>query len=118
MPDPERLKFYRYLSAPEAEDYIQIMGRFTDALLAEWSAQDLMAQGIDLPAEVIAARCQYLADHGNLLLSPVRSGSPRSPSTRASQPATRSQRSALACTGRSKNSWRRREGRARCPASC
>lgn len=40
MADPERLKLYRYLTAQEADDYLAIMGRFTDALLAEWSPQD------------------------------------------------------------------------------
>jgi len=67
--DPERLKLYRYLAAQEADDYLAIMGRFTDALLAEWSPQDL-ADHLDLPADTIAARCKYLADSGNLLLSP------------------------------------------------
>ncbi len=90
MADPARLRLYRYLSASEADDYVAIMGLFSDALLAEWSAQDLADQGIDLPIEVIQARCKYfLAAAGNLLLSPreVRE-SPRSPSTRASRPAT------------------------------
>jgi uncharacterized protein (TIGR02677 family) len=67
--DPYRLKLYRYLSAQEADDYLAIMGRFTDALLAEWSPQDL-ADHVDLPVDTIAARCKYLADNGNLLLSP------------------------------------------------
>jgi len=70
MADPDRLKLYRYVTAPEADDYIAIMGRFTDALLAEWSAQDLVNEGVDLPVEVVAARCKYLADMANLLLSP------------------------------------------------
>jgi len=67
--DPERLKLYRYMAAQEADDYLAIMGRFTDALLAEWSPQDL-AGHLDLPVETIAARCKYLTDNGNLLLSP------------------------------------------------
>ncbi len=69
MADPERLKLYRYLAAQEADDYVAIMGRFTDALLAEWSPQDL-ADHVELPVDMIASRCKYLADNGNLLLSP------------------------------------------------
>ncbi len=69
MADPDRLKLYRYLAAQEADDYVAIMARFTDALLAEWSPQDLTDQ-VDLPVDTIAARCKYLADNGNLLLSP------------------------------------------------
>jgi len=68
--DPDRLKLYGYLSAPEAGDYLAIMAAFTHALLAEWSPQDIAEQGVALPVETIAARCKYLADHGNLLLSP------------------------------------------------
>jgi uncharacterized protein (TIGR02677 family) len=67
--DPDRLKLYGYLSAPEADDYLAVMGLFTHALLAEWSPQDLTGD-LDLPVEVIAARCKYLEQHGNLLLSP------------------------------------------------
>ena len=70
MVDPDRLKLYRYVTAPEAGDYLAIMDRFTDALFAEWSAQDVIAQGVDLPVDTVAARCRYLADNGNLLLSP------------------------------------------------
>ncbi len=68
--DPDRLRLYRYVTAQEADDYLLIMSRFTDALLAEWSAQDLAAQGVNLPVDVLAARCRYLVDNGNLLLSP------------------------------------------------
>lgn len=70
MADAERLKLYRYLAAQEADDYLAIMGRFTRTVLAEWSPQDLADQGAALPVELIAARCRYLADNGNLLLSP------------------------------------------------
>ena len=70
MADPERLRLYRYLTGAEADDYIAIMGKFTEALLAEWSALDLVNEGVDLSPEVAAARCKYLADMGNLLLSP------------------------------------------------
>ncbi len=68
--DPLRLRLYGYLSAPEAGDYLAIMGCFTDALLAEWSSQDLVDRGLDIPVDVVEARCRYLADHGNLLVSP------------------------------------------------
>jgi hypothetical protein len=68
--DPDRLKLYRYVTAPEAGDYLAIMDRFTDALFAEWSAQDVIAQGVDLSMDTVVARCRYLADNGNLLLSP------------------------------------------------
>ncbi len=70
MADAERLDLYRYVTAPEADDYLAIMSAFTQALLVEWSAQDLAEHGVDLPVEVIAARCRYLAEHGNLLVSP------------------------------------------------
>jgi uncharacterized protein (TIGR02677 family) len=46
------------------------MGRFTAGLLAEWSPEDLAEQGLDLPVETIAARCRFLADKGNLIVSP------------------------------------------------
>ena len=49
MVDPDRLKLYRYVTAPEAGDYLAIMDRFTDALFAEWSAQDVIAQVWTLP---------------------------------------------------------------------
>jgi hypothetical protein len=65
--DPDRLKLYRYVTAPEDADYLAIMDRFTDALFAEWSAQDVIAQGVDLPVDTVVARCRYLADNGNLL---------------------------------------------------
>jgi len=68
--NPERLRLYRYVNAQEADDYLAIMSRFTDALLVEWSAADLADQGIVLPVDVIADRCKYLADNGNLLVSP------------------------------------------------
>ena len=51
-------------------DYVAIMGRFTAALLAEWSPEDLAEQGLELPGETIAARCRFLADKGNLIVSP------------------------------------------------
>lgn len=70
MADPERLRLYAYVTAPEADDYLAIMSAFTQALLVEWSAQDVVDHGVDLPAEVVAARCRSLAEHGNLLLSP------------------------------------------------
>lgn len=69
-PPADRLRLYGYLTAPEAADYLTIMGRFTSALLAEWSAQDLVDRGLDLAVETAEARCRYLVDHGNLLLSP------------------------------------------------
>lgn len=70
MSDSDRLELYRYLSAPEAQDYLAIMGRFAAGLLAEWSAEDLAAEGLDLPAETIASRCRFLAEKGNLIVSP------------------------------------------------
>ncbi len=69
-PDPERLRLYRYLGAQEAADYIAIMSLFTEAILAEWSASDVAARGLDLTVETIAARCAYLAEMGNLIISP------------------------------------------------
>ena len=58
MADPDRLKLYRYVTAPEADDYLAIMAMFTHALLAEWSPQDVADQGLVLPVETIAARCR------------------------------------------------------------
>jgi uncharacterized protein (TIGR02677 family) len=68
--DSDRLELYRYVTAPEARDYLAIMGRFTAGLLAEWSAEDLAAEGVDLPVETIAGRCRFLAEKGNLIVSP------------------------------------------------
>jgi uncharacterized protein (TIGR02677 family) len=68
--DIYRLELYRYLTAPEVEDYVAIMGRFSAGLLAEWSPQDLVEQGVELPVETIAARCRFLAEKGNLIVSP------------------------------------------------
>ena len=65
-----RLELYRYLTAPEVEDYVAIMGRFIAGLLAEWSPEDLAEQGLELPVETIAARCRFLAEKGNLIVSP------------------------------------------------
>ena len=66
------------------------MRLFVGALLAEWSAHDLVERGIDLPVEVHrAAAALPGSSNGNLLASPVRCASPRSPSTSASPPATR-----------------------------
>lgn len=70
MAEAERLRLYRYVTAPEADDYLAIMGVFTKALLVEWGAQDVSDHGVDLPVDVIATRCTYLVDNGNLLLSP------------------------------------------------
>jgi uncharacterized protein (TIGR02677 family) len=66
----ERLRLYAYATAPEAGDYVRIMREFSGALLAEWSARDVVGRGVDLPAEVVEQRLRYLAAHGNLLVSP------------------------------------------------
>jgi Protein of unknown function (DUF2397) len=68
--DPERLRLYRYVTAPEADDYLAIMTLFTSALSVEWSPQDLVDHGVNLPVDTVAARCKKLADDGNLLPSP------------------------------------------------
>ena len=70
MADPARLRLYRYVTAPEADDYLTIMGVFASTLLVEWSPQDLVDHGVDLPVEIVAARCRKLEEDGNLLLSP------------------------------------------------
>ena len=54
MVDPDRLKLYRYVTAPEAADYLAIMDRFTDALFAEWSAQDVIRAVETAPAKTAA----------------------------------------------------------------
>lgn len=66
----ERLRLYAYASAPEASSYVTVMRLFVDALLAEWSAHDLVERGVDLPAEIIEQRLRYLEQNGNLLASP------------------------------------------------
>jgi Protein of unknown function (DUF2397) len=60
--DHERLKLYRYVTAPEADDYIAVMRVFTSALLVEWSPQDLVDHGLDLPTDIVATRCKKLHD--------------------------------------------------------
>ena len=68
--DVERLEVYAYATAPEAADYVAIMRRFTATLLADWSAHDLIARGVDVRPEVLDARLRFLAAHGNLIESP------------------------------------------------
>lgn len=68
--EAERLRLYSYATAPEAASYVAIMRLFVDALLAEWSAQDLVERGIDLPSPVVDERLRYLERNGNLLSSP------------------------------------------------
>jgi uncharacterized protein (TIGR02677 family) len=68
--ESERLRLYAYATAPEAGSYIEIMRLFVGALLAEWSAHDLLERGVDLPVEVIEQRLRYLEQNGNLLASP------------------------------------------------
>jgi len=66
----ERLRLYAYATAQESGDYVRIMREFAGALLAEWSALDVVHRGIDLPVEVVEQRLRYLAGNGNLLVSP------------------------------------------------
>jgi len=68
--DVERLRLYAYATAPEAGSYVDLMRLFAGALLAEWSAHDLVERGIDLPASVIDQRLRFLEQNGNLLASP------------------------------------------------
>jgi hypothetical protein len=68
--DPDRLALYRYLTGEAAHDYVAIMRQFVGALLAEWSAHDLVDRGLDLPVEVVEDRLRYLAYNGNLVRSP------------------------------------------------
>jgi uncharacterized protein (TIGR02677 family) len=68
--DAERLQLYAYATAPEVASYVAIMRLFAGALLADWSAHDLVERGIDLPLEVVEQRLRYLEFHGNLLASP------------------------------------------------
>lgn len=70
LAESERLRLYAYATTPEAASYVAIMRLFVGALLAEWSAHDLIDRGIDLPAEVVEQRLRYLEQHGNLLASP------------------------------------------------
>src|SRR5947209_1196716 len=46
------------------------MRLFVGALLADWSAHDLVERGLDLPAAVVEERLRFLEQHGNLLASP------------------------------------------------
>lgn len=68
--DADRLRLYAYATAPEAASYVAIMRLFAGALLAEWSAHDLVERGIDLPADVVEERLRVLERNGNLLTSP------------------------------------------------
>jgi uncharacterized protein (TIGR02677 family) len=68
--EAERLRLYAYATAPEAGSYVAIMRLFVGALLAEWSAHDLVERGVDLPVEVVDQRLRYLEHNGNLLASP------------------------------------------------
>jgi uncharacterized protein (TIGR02677 family) len=68
--EAERLRLYAYATAPEASSYVAIMRLFAAALVAEWSAHDLVGRGLDLPVEVIDQRLRYLELNGNLLASP------------------------------------------------
>jgi uncharacterized protein (TIGR02677 family) len=68
--EAERLRLYAYATAPEAGSYVQIMRSFVGALLAEWSAHDLIERGVDLPVDVLEQRLRYLEQNGNLLASP------------------------------------------------
>ena len=68
--EAERLRLYAYATAPEAASYVAIMRLFVGALLAEWSAHDLVERGVDLPVEVLEQRLRYLEQNGNLLASP------------------------------------------------
>jgi uncharacterized protein (TIGR02677 family) len=66
----ERLRLYSYATAPESGSYVAIMRMFAGALLADWSAQDLVERGLEVPAAVVEERLRYLEQHGNLLASP------------------------------------------------
>lgn len=66
----ERLRLYSYASAPEAASYVAIMRLFVGALVAEWSAHDLVERGVNLPLDVVEQRLRYLEQNGNLLASP------------------------------------------------
>ena len=68
--EAQRLALYAYATAPEASSYIAIMRLFSGALLAEWSAHDLVERGLDLPVVVVDERLRSLERHGNLLASP------------------------------------------------
>ena len=68
--EAERLRLYAYATAQDASSYVAIMRLFVGALLAEWSAHDLVERGIDLPPATIDQRLRYLEQNGNLLASP------------------------------------------------
>ena len=68
--EAERLRLYAYATMQDSGSYVAIMRPFVGALLAEWSAHDLVERGIDLPAAAIDQRLRYLEQNGNLLASP------------------------------------------------
>lgn len=70
LAESERLRLYAYATAPEAASYVEIMRLFVGALLAEWSAHDLVDRGVNVPVEVVEQRLRYLEQNGNLLASP------------------------------------------------
>ena len=66
----DRLRLYAYATAGQSAEYVAIMRLFAGALLAEWSAHDVVEHGVDLPVDVIEQRLRYLEANGNLLASP------------------------------------------------
>src|SRR5215218_2802652 len=68
--EAERLRLYAYATTQDSGSYVAIMRLFVGALLAEWSAHDLVGRGLDLPVEAIDQRLRYLEQNGNLLASP------------------------------------------------
>ncbi|MGU3583729.1 DUF2397 domain-containing protein [Rhodococcus sp. C26F] len=64
---------FRHLVADEADQYLAVMGCFTDLLLADLSADDIAVscarRGVALDIAVVDARCRSLVRWGNLALT-------------------------------------------------
>lgn len=73
MAESTRSDLFRYLTAPESEDHIAIMGLFTATLLTDLSAieasSSLVQAGRKVDAETVEARCRQLVTWGNLVPS-------------------------------------------------
>jgi uncharacterized protein (TIGR02677 family) len=71
--DGSRRDLFRYLTAEESADYLEIMDLFSATLLTDLSAVEVAGQlaerGVNLSRDTAETRCRQLADWGNLVPS-------------------------------------------------
>lgn len=69
----DRLDLYRYVTADNSAEYIELMRLFTDTLLADLSASEAVVKlaevGVELPVAEVELRCRQLEEWGNLVRS-------------------------------------------------